>query len=118
MSTVPGEVHCTSSDERAGLIAYHYGYTSHRFWPCTRGSTTRSEPFRTGMNWSECCPEEASVRIDLPRKRLEVAEHRYLARFTSGATNCGSVSQGNMIQVSCETSVMKSSTVVRPAGFA
>ncbi len=32
--------------------------------------------------------------------------------------NCGSVSQGNRIQVSWDTSVMKSSTVTRPAGLA
>ena len=39
-------------------------------------------------------------------------------RLASGATNCGSVSQGNMIQVSCDTSVTKVSTTSRAAGLA
>jgi len=51
-------------------------------------------------------PRVALARFGLPGKRLEVAENRYVLRFTRGATNCGSVSQGNMIQVSCDTSVM------------
>lgn len=41
-----------------------------------------------------------------------------LPRRANGGLNCGSVSQGNRIQVSWETSVMKLSTSARPAGFA
>ena len=41
-----------------------------------------------------------------------------LSRFASGVTNCNSVSHGNMIQVSCDTSVTNVSTSARPAGLA
>ncbi len=40
------------------------------------------------------------------------------SRFASGTENCGSVSQGNMIQVSWLTSVTKLSTSALPAGLA
>lgn len=40
------------------------------------------------------------------------------ADFAIGAMNCGSVSQGNRIQVSWLTSVMKVSTIGLPAGLA
>ncbi len=39
-------------------------------------------------------------------------------RRASGGMNCGSVSHGNRIQVSCDTSVTKLSTTSRPAGLA
>jgi asparagine synthase (glutamine-hydrolysing) len=41
-----------------------------------------------------------------------------LSRLASGTENCGSVSQGNRIQVSCDTSVTKLCTSSRPAGLA
>ena len=39
-------------------------------------------------------------------------------RRARGVTNCNSVSQGNRIHVSCDTSVTNVSTVSRPAGLA
>lgn len=51
-------------------------------------------------------------------RRAVRAAYCAAAVFAIGAMNCGSVSQGNRIQVSWETSVMKVSTAGLPAGFA
>ena len=44
--------------------------------------------------------------------------HHFSPRFASGSTNCNSVSHGNSIQVSCDTSVTNVSTTSRAAGLA
>jgi hypothetical protein len=60
-------------------------------------------------------PPVAAVRRPIADGQISASQG---PRLTIGATNCGSVSQGNRIQVSCDTSVMNVSTVARPSGFA
>ena len=85
------------------------------------------QPHRGAFNFGEITgspgtgsSEAAVVLIDVGHgTNLILRESRYCpADFAIGAMNCGSVSQGNRIQVSWLTSVMKVSTIGLPAGLA
>jgi hypothetical protein len=89
-----------------------------------------SKPCRAGVS-EFVCPEATRCRPADDRADLNVPAPEscdrtdsgfvmvYKApRRASGSINWGSVSQGNKIQVSCETSVTKLSTVGRPSGLA
>jgi len=51
-------------------------------------------------------------------KRREAPRRLYTPSGRIGGRNASPVSQGKKIQVSCDTSVMKVSTIGRPIGFA
>jgi len=85
------------------------------------------QPHRGGLNFGEITgtPSTGSgnaavVLIDVGLESILAQKRKpYLpADFAIGAMNCGSESQGNRIQVSWLTSVMKVSTIGLPAGLA
>src|SRR5262249_60694649 len=72
---------------------------------------------KTAMPRTAHCGWQMRMRPG-PTSRQHLCAKVLLVHFTSGATNCGSLSHCNRIQVSCETSVMNVSTAGRPAGLA